>query len=86
MTVLFRMRIHNGASKTHGKLSTTAEWFSTLDLVSGYWQVELTLRACKAAAFCTRNGLFQWNVMPLGLCNAPATFQQLMDRVLAGMK
>lgn len=64
----------------------TAKWFSTLDLASGYWQVELSPRARRAAAFCTRNGLFQWNVMPFGLCNAPATFQRLMDRVLAGMQ
>lgn len=64
----------------------TAKWFSTLDLASGYWQVELTPRARRAAAFCTRNGLFEWNVMPFGLCNAPATFQRLMDRVLAGMQ
>ncbi|KAF7648018.1 hypothetical protein LDENG_00163380 [Lucifuga dentata] len=66
-------------------LSTT-KWFSTLDLASGYWQVELTPRACKAAAFCTRNGLFEWNFMPFGLYNALATFQRLMDRVSAGMQ
>ncbi|XP_036001790.1 uncharacterized protein LOC118565513 [Fundulus heteroclitus] len=65
---------------------SSAKWFSTLDLASGYWQVELTPRARKAAAFCSRNGLFEWNVMPFGLCNAPATFQRLMDRVLAGMQ
>lgn len=65
---------------------STAKWFSTLDLAAGYWQVELTPRARKAAAFCTRNGLFERNVMPFGLCNAPATFQRLMDRVLAGMQ
>ncbi|XP_077362008.1 uncharacterized protein LOC144006828 [Festucalex cinctus] len=65
---------------------SNAKWFSTLDLASGYWQVELTPRARKAAAFCTRTGLFEWNVMPFGLCNAPATFQRLMDRVLAGMQ
>ncbi|XP_056466778.1 uncharacterized protein LOC130405625 [Gadus chalcogrammus] len=63
-----------------------AKWFSTLDLAAGYWQVELTPRARKAAAFCTKSGLFEWNVMPFGLCNAPATFQRLMDRVLAGMQ
>lgn len=65
---------------------STAKWFTTLDLASGYWQVELTPRARKAAAFCSRKGLFEWNVMPFGLCNAPATFQRLMDRVLAGMQ
>ena len=65
---------------------STARYFSTLDLTSGYWQVEMTPRARKAAAFCTRKGLFEWNVMPFGLCNAPATFQRLMDRVLAGLQ
>lgn len=34
---------------------SNAKWFSTLDLASGYWQVELTPRARKASAFCTRN-------------------------------
>ena len=65
---------------------STAKYFSTLDLTSGYWQVEMTPRARKAAAFCTRKGLFEWNVMPFGLCNAPATFQRLMDRVLVGLQ
>ncbi|KAK3524880.1 hypothetical protein QTP86_011083 [Hemibagrus guttatus] len=65
---------------------STVKWFSTLDLASGYWQVELTPGARQAATFCSRKGLFEWNVMPFGLCNAPAMFQRLMDRVLAGMQ
>lgn len=38
------------------------------------------------SAFATKQGLWQWKVMPFGLTNAPATFQQLMDSVLAHLK
>ena len=42
--------------------------------------------AKRKAAFVTNEGLFQFWVMPFGLCNAPATFERLMDRVLCGMR
>ena len=38
------------------------------------------------AAFVTHEGLFQFRVMLFGLCNVPATFERLMDRVLCGMR
>ena len=42
--------------------------------------------AKRKAAFVTNEGLFQFRVMPFGLCNAPATSERLMDRVLCGMR
>ena len=58
-------------------------WFSTLDLASGYWQVELDPRDKHKTAFTTRQGLFEFDVLSFGLCNSPSTFQRLMDLVLA---
>ena len=61
-------------------------WFSTLDLVNRYRQVSLSCEARIKTAFATHFGLFQFKVMPFGLCNTPATFERLMDRVLQGLR
>ena len=61
-------------------------YFSTLDLVSGYWQVPLDRDAREKSAFVTRGGLWQWKVLPFGLTSAPATFERLMEKVLKGLQ
>ena len=60
-------------------------WFSCLDLNAGYWQVETDPQDKEKTAFTSRIGLFEFNVMPFGLCNALATFERLMETVLAGL-
>ncbi len=58
-----------------------ARLFSTLDLASGYNQVPVASRDQEKTAFCTPFGLFEFTRMPFGLCNAPSTFQHLMERI-----
>jgi hypothetical protein len=63
-----------------------ARYFSTLDLASGYWQVEIAPEDRQKTAFSTENGLWEFNVLPFGCCNGPGTYQRLMDRVLSGLQ
>lgn len=63
-----------------------AKYFSSMDLKTGYWQIEVDERDREKTAFITPDGLYEFKVMPFGLCSAPATFQRVMDTVLADLK
>ena len=63
-----------------------SQLFSTLDLASGYWQVIVQPKDREKTAFVTSDGLYEFNVLPLGFCNGPTTFLCLMNILLAGIQ
>jgi hypothetical protein len=62
-----------------------ASYFVKLDLAEAFHRLRIRKGDEYKTAFKTRYGLYQYNVMPFGLCNAPATFQAFVDNILAGL-
>ena len=58
------------------------KYYSTLNMASGYWQIRIRKEDVEKTAFICSEGLYEFVVMPFGLCNAPATYQRMMDEVL----
>ncbi|CAF2400326.1 unnamed protein product [Rotaria sp. Silwood2] len=63
-----------------------SQYFSTFDLKSGYWQIPIDEQDKKKTAFVTTDGLYEFNVLPFGLSNAPASFQRIMNSVLGVLR
>ena len=63
------------------------KYFSSLDIKDGFLQIPINPAHRKYTAFAVIGlGFYQFRRMPLGLCGAPSTFQNLLDRLLAGLK
>ncbi|ETP00315.1 hypothetical protein F441_22269 [Phytophthora nicotianae CJ01A1] len=63
-----------------------AKLFSTMDIASGYWNVPMDPGSVEKTAFTSKFGIYEWLVMPFGLCNEVPAFERLMENVLADLK
>jgi len=62
-----------------------AKFFSTIDLTSGYHQLPVAEESKEITAFSTRKGHYEYNRVPMGMTNSPATFQRNMELILRGL-
>ena len=63
-----------------------AKFVTKIDLLKGYYQVELSDNAKEISALITPFGLYEYTVMPFGMCNAPSTFQRIINQIIEGLE
>ena len=61
------------------------KYITKFDRLKGFWQIPLTKRAKEISAFFTPDGLYHYKTMPFGMKNSPATFQRLINTIIAGI-
>jgi hypothetical protein len=93
LVVDFRRLSEKTIGDAHPLLDTTeildqlgqSKYFTCLDMVMGYHQIELEEGEGPKTAFSTNQGHWEYRRLPFGLKTAPATFQKLMNSVLSGL-
>ena len=63
-----------------------SKYITKFDILKGFWQIPLTERAKEISAFVTPDGLYHYKIMPFGMKNSPATFQRLINTIIAGIE
>ena len=63
-----------------------SKYITKCDLLKEFWQIPLTERAKEISAFDTPDGLYHYKIMPFGMKNSPATFQRLINTIIAGIE
>jgi hypothetical protein len=63
-----------------------AQYFSTLDVNDGYWQISVAPEDRDYTAFTSHRGLFRFKLLPFGLATDPATFQRAIDVILSSVR
>lgn len=63
-----------------------AQFFSTIDLKAGYWQLPLEPSDAKKTAFVANGQLYEFRCLPFGVVNGPPSFMRLMHGILKGLK
>lgn len=63
-----------------------AFWYRCFDLLSGYYQMRMRAKDIPYTAFQTPDGLFEYIAVPMGLSNAPATFNRIVQRIFEDMR
>ena len=71
--------------RTAFQVLNEARYYSSLDLASGYWQVEVAKKDIQKTAFNTRKGTFAYLRMPMGLKGAPSAFQRFMSEIFSDL-